>query len=98
MFVEIVKKVSFDMDDIIEETIEKFFEKVKETLEKLEHSGIVLESPIDAIHFAENSWIAFNAELNKAFLEALNTSIEKAIGMLNELEIAKRSENEWIGG
>jgi len=97
VFVETVKKVSFDMDDIIEETIEKFFEKVKETLEKLEHSGIVLESPIDAIHFAENSWIAFNAELNKAFLEALNTSIEKAIGMLNELEIAKRSENEWIG-
>lgn len=95
---EIVKKVSFDMETLIEETVEKFFEKVKETLDKLEHNGIVLESPIDAIHFAENAWIAFNAELNKAFLEALNASVEKAIGMLNELEIAKRSENEWIGG
>ena len=95
---EIVKKVSFDMDSLVSETIDKFFEKVIETLEKLKCNGIEIEHPTDAIHFAENAWIAFNVKLNKAFLEALNTSIEKAIGMLNELEIAKRSENEWIGG
>ena len=95
---EIVKKVSFDMDSLVSETIDKFFEKVIETLEKLKCNGIEIEHPTDAIHFAENAWIAFNVKLNKAFLEALNTSIEKAAELLNELEKEKRRNEGGVCG
>ena len=70
---------SVNMDDIVESTVENFIEKATEVLKDADADTLP-----EILHLMENLWIAFMAELNRAFIEVIHETVRQASKILEK--------------
>ena len=74
-----MKSVSVNVDDLVEETIEKFLKKASEIIKKTDADTLP-----EILHILENLWIAFITELNRNFLMTISDAVRKVSAKFEE--------------
>jgi len=74
-----MKSVSVNVDDLVEETIEKFLKKASEIIKKTDADTLP-----EILHILENLWIAFITELNRNFLMTIFDAVRKVSAKFEE--------------